>query len=86
MSNSKIIVTIPNITLTLDQLLDAMRQLDKSTRIKVAQVLLESETEMDAKMTALLRHLVEQRPVDSVSDDVVTAEIRAVRESRKKTQ
>ncbi len=81
MSTSPIVVTVPNVTLTLDQLLDAIRQLDRSARVKVAEVLLESE--MDAKMTALLRRLAERNPADNISDSVIATEVRAIRESRR---
>lgn len=79
MSAQTINVTIPSVTLTLDQLLTVVKQLNEPARVQVALALL--ETEMDSKLSALIRRLVEKQPVD-VSDDAINAEVRAVRQSR----
>lgn len=84
MSSTQPTVTIPNVSLTLDQLLTAIRQLDELARIQVARILL--ETDLDAKMMALIRRLAERKPVTQISDAMIVAEVRAVRESRKNTQ
>ena len=73
-------VTVPNVTLTLDQLLAAIRQLDAPARQEVAQALV--ATELDANLAALIRRLAEREPADDITDAVVNAEIAAVRQSR----
>ena len=78
MTNSQIIVTIPNVSLTLDQMLDVIRHLDRSSHIQVAKVLL--EVEMDTKMTELLQRLTERKPADELPDDIIAAEIHTARE------
>lgn len=75
-SPTTITVTVPNVALTLDQLLGAIRQLDDLARVRVAETLL--ETEMDAKLTALLQRLTERQPA-TIADADIHAEIRAVR-------
>ncbi len=80
MAEQTTLVTIPNVTLTLDQLLDAIRHLDEPARIQVAQVLLEAE--MDAKLVALISRLAQREPADDISDDTINAEVSAVRQSR----
>jgi len=66
-------VTIPNVTLTIDQLLMAIRQLDESGRTKVAQVLLKAQ--MDAKLAQLIEQLAQARPVYEISDANINDEI-----------
>ena len=66
-------VVVPNVTLTLDQLLAAIRQLDEPARVQVAKALL--VTEMDAKLSALIARLAEREPADDIDDDVINAEI-----------
>ncbi|MCK6626840.1 MAG: hypothetical protein L6R45_16900 [Anaerolineae bacterium] len=53
MSSPSPTVTIPNVTLTLEQLLTAVRQLDEPAQRQVAQVLI--ETQMDAKLSHLIK-------------------------------
>jgi len=60
-------------TLNLEQLLNVIRQLDLSARTKVAQVLL--ETELDAKLSALIRRLTERPSVDEISDETLRNEM-----------
>ena len=71
------VITIPDIKLTIDQFLKTIRQLDKTTRIQVALVLL--ETEMDARLASLIEQLAETSPADDISDEDIEAEIKAVR-------
>jgi hypothetical protein len=80
MSSPSPVVTVPNVTLTLDQLLEAIRQLDETARIQVAKALL--DTELDTKLAALIRRLAERQPADDISDAMVNAEVRVIRESR----
>lgn len=74
---ARTIVVTADVTLTLDQLLAAIRQLDEPARLKVAQALLASDN--DASLTALIRRLAEREPADDISDAVIGAEIDAVR-------
>jgi hypothetical protein len=53
-------VTVPNVAITLDQLLGAIRQLDEAVRSRVAETLL--ETAMDTQLTALLQRLAARPP------------------------
>ena len=77
MSLQSTVITIPDIKLTIDQLLKTIRQLDKATRIQVARVLL--ETEMDARLASLIEQLAGTSPADDISDEDIDAEIKAVR-------
>lgn len=72
------VITIPEVKLTVDQLLKAVRQLDDASRIQVAQVLV--ETEMDAKLASLIEKLAKTSPSDDISDENIEDEIKAVRE------
>ncbi|MGE0084090.1 MAG: hypothetical protein AB7S75_06680 [Desulfococcaceae bacterium] len=48
-------ITIPNVSLNLDQLLAIIRDLDKPSRIQVAKVL--AETDLDAELDDLIVRL-----------------------------
>ncbi len=71
------VITIPEVKLTVNQLLKAVRQLDDASRIQLARVLM--ETEMDAKLASLIEKLAKTTPADDVSDENIEAEIKAVR-------
>ena len=73
------VITIPEVKLTVDQLLKIVRQLDDASRIQLARVLM--ETEMDAKLASLIEKLAKTTPADDVSDETIEAEIKAVRNS-----
>ena len=73
-------VTIPNITLTLDQLLAAIRQLDDRSLSQVAQAIIEKDR--DAHMIELIHRLSQRDATTDVSDDVINAEVQAVRQAR----
>jgi hypothetical protein len=81
MATSQIVVTVPNVSLTLDQLLTAIRQLDESARVQVAQALL--ETDLNPKMAALIRRLADRRPADKISDALINEEVQAARRSHR---
>ena len=49
-------ITIPEVKLTIDQLLKAVRQLDDASRIQLARVLM--ETEMDQQASLDRDHLI----------------------------
>ena len=70
-------ITIPNVKLSLEQLLMVIRQLDKPSRIQVAQVL--AETDMDAKLADLIKRLSGKSPVQDISIADIQAEVKAVR-------
>ena len=71
------LITIPEVKLTVDQLLKVVRQLDDASRIQLARVLM--ETEMDAKLANLIENLAKTAPAGDVSDEDIEAEIKAVR-------
>ncbi len=71
------VITIPEVQLTVNQLLKAVRQLDDASRIQLARVLM--ETEMDVKLASLIEKLAKTTPADDVSDENIVAEIKAVR-------
>jgi hypothetical protein len=73
------VVTIPKVTLPLEELLQVIRQLDESARIQVAQVL--TETQMDARLTQLIQELAQTPPADDLSDAELQAEINAARQA-----
>lgn len=60
------VVTIPNVNLTLEQLLFAIRQLDEPARVQVARIL--AETHMEAKLAALIKQLTQNPPANDISD------------------
>lgn len=70
----------PTSDLNLDQVLSFIRQLDAAARSRVARALAESE--MDARLGALIRRLAEKSPVDDISDREIQAEVDAVRMTR----
>ena len=71
------VITIPEVQLTVNQLLKAVRQLDNASRIQLARVLM--ETEMDVKLASLIEKLAKTTPADDVSDENIIDEIKAVR-------
>ncbi len=70
-------ITIPNVQLTLDQLVAVVRQLEPDARAKVAQALLADE--MDTRFAQLIKRLVNKPPVTDITDEEISEEIRAVR-------
>lgn len=78
MSSSPVIVA--NVTLTLDQLLDAVRQLDEPARIRLARALLAADA--DAHLAALIGRLAAREPADDIGDAVINAEVDAARHHR----
>lgn len=73
-------ITIPNVHLSLDELIGVVRQLDPEARSKVAQALLTDE--MDERFSQLIQRLSEKTPVTDISDEVINEEIRLVRQQR----
>ncbi len=70
---------VVQVSLTLDQLLEAIRQLDDTARLEVSRVLRETQSNTDSGLDSLIRHIVEGEPADDISDEAINAEIRAVR-------
>ena len=73
-------ITVPNVKMSLDQLLDVVRQLNEAGRARVAQALL--DTMMDQELRSLLSELASSPPADDISDEEIQAEVRAVRGAR----
>lgn len=71
------IITIPNIQLTLEQLIVAIQQLDNETRLKILEALLVDE--LDEKFAKLIRRLEQKPAVTDISDQEINNEIKAVR-------
>ena len=80
MSSSKTII-IPEVELTLEQLVTAIRQLEPAARSEIAQALM--ETELDARMADLIRSLASRPAADDVTDAEIVSEVSAVREHRR---
>jgi hypothetical protein len=74
-------VTIPQVELTLDQLVAAIRQLEPDARSEIAKVLM--ETELDARMAELINSLASRPPADDISDADIVSEVNTVREQRR---
>jgi hypothetical protein len=75
-------VTIPQVELTLDQLVAAIRQLEPDARSEIAKALM--ETELDVRMAELIRRLANRPPADDITDADIVAEVNAVREQRRR--
>jgi hypothetical protein len=71
-------IKITNLQLNFDQLLSIIKQLDEPARIQVARTLL--ETQMDAGLAELIKHLAEKPPCNDISDADINEEVRAVRQ------
>lgn len=70
-------ITIPNVQLTLDELVAVVRQLEPNARARVAQALLADE--MDTRLTQLIKRLANKPPITDVTDEEINEEVRAVR-------
>lgn len=81
MSSTKTI-TIPQVELSLDQLVSAIRQLEPAARSEIAEALV--ETELDARMAELIQSLADRPAADDVTDAEITSEVDAVRELRRR--
>ena len=74
-------ISIPNVELTLDQLVSAIRQLEPDARSELAKALM--ETELDGRMAELIESLASRPPADQISDADIVSEVNAVREERR---
>ncbi len=77
---STITVSVPNVQLTLEQLIIAVRQLETDARSKIAQVLLTDD--MDERFTQLIERLANKHPVTDISDEEINEAVRVVRSQR----
>jgi hypothetical protein len=75
-------ITIPNVQLTIDQLVTVVRHLEPDARARIAQALLADE--MDARLAVLIKRLANKPPVTDVTDADINEEVRSVRRQRGK--
>ena len=75
-------VTVPYVQLTVDQLVAAVRQLEPEGRAKIAKAL--TELELDTQVSRLITELYSKPPVTDISDEEINAEVRAVRQQRRR--
>lgn len=74
-------ITIPEVELSLDQLVAAIRQLEPAARSEIAKALM--DTELDARMAELIKSLTSRPAADDVTDADIVTEVNAVREQRR---
>jgi hypothetical protein len=74
-------ITIPEVELSLDQLLTAIRQLEPAARSEIAKALM--DVELDARMAELIKSLTSRPAADDVTDADIVTEVNAVREQRR---
>lgn len=70
-------ISNPDIQLTVEQLIGAIRKLEPDARFKIAQTLLDDE--MDERFVQLIKRLENKAPVTDITDEAIDAEVRAVR-------
>ncbi len=70
-------VLVPNVQLTLEQLIIAVRQLETDARAKIAQALLTDD--MDERFAQLIERLANKRPATDISDEEINEAVRTVR-------
>ena len=75
-------ITIPQVELSLDQLVSAIRQLEPAARSEIAKALM--ETELDARMAELIQSLADRPAADDITDADIISEVDAVRELRRR--
>ena len=74
-------ITIPEVELSLDQLVAAIRQLEPAARSEIAKALM--DTELDARMAELIRSLTSRPAAEDITDADIVSEVNAVREQRR---
>lgn len=74
-------ITIPEVELSLDQLVTAIRQLEPAARSEIAKALM--DVELDARMAELIKSLASRPAADDVTDADIVTEVNAVREQRR---
>lgn len=73
-------VVVGSVPLTLDQVVEVVRNLDPAARARVARALI--ETDMDARLGALIRRLAQHEGTADLSDADIDAEVAAARRTR----
>jgi hypothetical protein len=73
-------ITIPNVQLSLDQLVAVVRHLESDDRAKVAQALLSDE--MDMRLARLIDRLAAKPSTTPLTDEEINQEVWAVRRGR----
>jgi len=68
------VISVP---ITLEQLIQAVKQLQPEERIQVAKALI--DTELRSDLTALIEELYARSPDDDLTDEQIIDEIKAVR-------
>jgi hypothetical protein len=76
--SSTMVTAVVSIPITLEQLITAVQQLQPDERAQLARALVQAELRSD--LTALIQELYAQPPVNSITDDDIVAEIKAVRQ------
>ena len=72
------VTNMVSVPITLEQLIAAVQQLPSDERAQVAEALIQAGLRSD--LTALIRELYAQPPVNDVTDDDIRAEIKVVRQ------
>ena len=67
-----------SIPITVEQLIEAVKQLQPNEREQLAQALVDSS--LSSELSALIQKLYARSPANDVSDDEIMMEIRAVRQ------
>jgi len=70
-------ITMP---ITLEQLINTLKQLQPSDRAQVAKALIEIELQSD--LTTLIKDLYSQDAIEEVTDNDIMSEIKFVRQNR----
>lgn len=70
-------IRVPEVMLTLDQLISTIRLLDDQSLSKVVRVILDRRN--DDKLSLILQQLASHAPSDDLSDDEINAEVKIVR-------
>jgi len=70
-------ITMP---ITLEQLINTLKQLQPSDRAQVAKALIEIELQSD--LTSLIKDLYSQDAIEEVTDNDIMSEIKFVRQNR----
>ncbi|MEM8503179.1 MAG: hypothetical protein AAF716_08505 [Cyanobacteria bacterium P01_D01_bin.1] len=67
-----------SVSITFDQLVAAVQQLQPNERTRLAQVLIRTDLQTD--LARLLREIYDEPPVDDITDADIAAEVRAVQQ------
>ena len=79
---SMMTITIPEVELSLEQLVAAVRRLEPRARLEIAKALV--ETELDGRMAELIDRLASRPAEEDISDADIAAEVNAVRRQRRR--